>query len=79
MQNDLTDISVQVTEVDVPVYLPGGTTAGKARIVEGAGEDTVLIELEATNPAVASMLKARLVGISLVPTNRSPFYIEVVD
>lgn len=78
MQEDL-DISVHVTEVDVPVYLPGGTTAGKARIVEGEGEDTILIELEATNPAVAQLVKARLVGISLVHADRSPFYIEVVD
>ncbi|QED11603.1 hypothetical protein PP914_gp113 [Arthrobacter phage Qui] len=79
MSNDPIDIPVRVTDVDVPVYLPGGTIAGKARIVEGEGEDAILIELEATNPVVVSMLKNSLVGISLVPTNRSPFYIEVVD
>jgi hypothetical protein len=76
---DRTDIPITVTEVDVPVYLSNGTITGKARIIEGEGEDAVLIELEAKNPEMVSLMKAQLVGISLVSRERSPFYIEVTD
>jgi hypothetical protein len=69
VQNDPIDVSVRVTEVDIPVTLPDGAVVGKARIVEGDGEDAVLIELEAKNPAVASMLKTHLIGLSM-------FYVE---
>lgn len=69
MQDDPLDLAVHITEVDIPVTLPDGAIVGKARIVEGDGEDAVLIELEAKNPAVASMMKTHIIGLSM-------FYLE---
>lgn len=79
MSNKPTDMTARITEVDVPVYLPNGTITGKARIIEGEGEDAVLIELEAMSPMMASLMKNQLIGISLVTRERSSFYIEVFD
>lgn len=55
----------QVTEVDLPVSLPDGQVIGKARVIEGEGEDAVLIELESKDPIVAAFIKNQLVGLSI--------------
>ena len=55
----------KITEVDVPVSLPDGRVVGKARVVEGDGEDAVLIELESKDPIVAAFIKEQLVGIAI--------------
>jgi hypothetical protein len=60
------------TEVEVPLYLPDGTIGGKARIVKG--EDKALIELEMTNPIVASLFKTELVGMSIFHRPSSPLF-----
>jgi hypothetical protein len=56
----------KVTDVDIPVRLPNGVVCGKARVVEGDDDEaSVLIELESSHPAVASMLKTRILSVSL--------------
>jgi hypothetical protein len=58
--------AVRITDVDVPLYLPSGYICGKARVVEGDDEDAVLIEVESSNPMVASLFKSEIIGLSLV-------------
>jgi hypothetical protein len=62
----------KITNVDVPFFLPDGTIVGKARVVEGDDEDAVLIEVETTNPIVANLFKADIIGLSLVYREASP-------
>jgi hypothetical protein len=62
----------QITEVDVPLYLPNGAIGGKARVLEGDDEDAILIEVESSNPMVAELFKARIIGISLVRSDTVP-------
>lgn len=58
----------QVTNVDVPVRLPDGTVGGKARVIQGDGDEvSVLVEIESSNPIVASLFKQdKLFAVSLV-------------
>lgn len=58
--------ALQITNLDVPLYLPNGAIGGKARVVEGDDEDAILIEIESSNPMVAQLFKGDIVGISLV-------------
>ena len=68
--------AVFITKVDVPVYLPDGTIGGKARIIEGEGEDAVLIELETTNPIIALLFKTELIGMSIFYHPSNPFQVS---
>lgn len=61
-----------VTKVDVPLYLPDGAIVGKARIIGSEGKDAVLIELETTDPIVASLFKSELIGMSIFHRPSSP-------
>lgn len=58
--------ALQITNIDVPLYLPNGSIGGKARVVEGDDEDAILIEIESSNPMVAQLFKGDIIGISLV-------------
>jgi len=70
----------KITEVDLPLSLPEGRVVGKARVIEGEGEDAVLIEMESSNPIVASLIKEGLVGVSFfyIPQMR-PIEIDFND
>lgn len=66
-----------ITHVDVPLYLPDGSIGGKARVVEGDGDDAVLIEVESSNPMVARLFKGEIIGISIVHKSPNSAFIEL--
>jgi hypothetical protein len=41
-------------------------------VLEGDDEDAILIEVESSNPMVAELFKARIIGISLVRSDTVP-------
>ena len=72
----------KVTDVDIPVRLPNGVVCGKARVIEGDdNEASVLIEVESSHPAVADLLKTRILEVSLVEAEAlvQDTYIRSVD